>query len=54
MTRALDYIRNEIDDVVLRQIEYADAAKFTVTALLMSDQEFGLSFFEKSIKCHLA
>ena len=51
MTRALDYIRNEIDDVVLRQIEYADAAKFTVTALLMSDQEIGFVRFCKIAGC---
>ena len=36
--RALDYIQAEVDDLVLRQIEYADAAKFTVAALIMSEQ----------------
>ena len=42
-------VKSEIDDVVLRQIEYADAAKFTVTALLMSDQGHLLSGTDENV-----
>ena len=75
IVRALDYIKNQVDDVVLRQIEpgcsfilrfaslrasfldsvwppqikYADAAKFVVTALLMSDQGHLLSETDENL-----